>query len=100
MHWCDAESALLIEKLIEKIDSLPILLVIAYRRSIAEETLSPLLSVLRTVKDDGKSFRYCEVEAFSKSEVHELFRNIPVMLNLNQLYMIKHPAYRVWSLNM
>ena len=41
MHWCDAESALLIEKLIEKIDSLPILLVIAYRRSIAEETLSP-----------------------------------------------------------
>lgn len=72
MHWCDAESALLIEKLIEKIDSLPILLVIAYRRSIAEETLSPLLSVLRTVKDDGKSFRYCEVEAFSKSEVHEL----------------------------
>ncbi len=72
MHWCDAESALLIEKLIEKIDSLPILLVIAYRRSIAEETLSPLLSVLRTVKDDGKSYRYCEVEAFSKSEVHEL----------------------------
>ncbi|MCE2755057.1 MAG: AAA family ATPase [Ignavibacteriae bacterium] len=72
MHWCDAESALLIEKLIEKIDSLPILLVIAYRRSIAEETLSPLLSVLRTVKDNGKSYRYCEVEAFSKSEVHEL----------------------------
>ncbi|MFN4917585.1 MAG: ATP-binding protein [Ignavibacteria bacterium] len=72
MHWCDAESALLIEKLIEKIDSLPILLVIAYRKSIAEETLSPLLSVLRTVKDDGKSYRYCEVEAFSKSEVHEL----------------------------
>lgn len=72
MHWCDAESALLIEKLIEKIDSLPILLVIAYRRSIAEETLSPLLSVLRTVKDDGKSYRYCEVDAFSKSEVHEL----------------------------
>lgn len=72
MHWCDAESALLIEKLIEKIDSLPILLVIAYRRSIAEETLSPLLSVLRTVKDDSKSYRFCEVEAFSKTEVHEL----------------------------
>lgn len=72
MHWCDAESALLIEKLIEKIDSLPILLVISYRRSIAEETLSPLLSVLRTVKDDNRSYRFCEVEAFSKSEVHEL----------------------------
>ena len=72
MHWCDAESALLIEKLIEKIDSLPILLVLAYRKSVAEETLSPLLSVLRTVKDDGKSYRYCEVEAFSKSEVREL----------------------------
>ncbi|MEY3689337.1 MAG: hypothetical protein RIT37_899 [Bacteroidota bacterium] len=72
MHWCDAESALLIEKLVENINSLPILLVIAYRRSIAEETLSPLLSVLRTVKDNGASYRFCEVEAFSTSEVHEL----------------------------
>ncbi|MFZ9976698.1 MAG: ATP-binding protein [Candidatus Kapaibacteriota bacterium] len=72
MHWCDAESALLIEKLVENINTLPILLVIAYRRSIAEETLSPLLSVLRTVKDNGASYRFCEVEAFSTSEVHEL----------------------------
>jgi len=72
MHWCDAESALLIEKLVENIQSLPILLVIAYRRSLAEETLSPLLSVLRTVKDNGASYRFCEVEAFSTSEVHEL----------------------------
>ena len=72
MHWCDAESALLIEKISERIEALPILLIVAYRRSVAEETLSPLLSVLRTVKDNGKSFRFCEVEAFNNSEVHEL----------------------------
>ncbi len=76
MHWCDAESALLIEKLVEKIESLPIMLVISYRRSTAEETLSPLLSVLRTVKEDGKAYRYCDVEAFSKAEVHELCTRI------------------------
>jgi len=72
MHWCDAESALLIEKLTENISKLPIMLVIAYRKSVAEETLSPLLSVLRAIKDDGMAFRFCDVEAFTSDEVHEL----------------------------
>ncbi|MFM8840749.1 MAG: ATP-binding protein [bacterium] len=72
MHWCDAESALLIEKITENISKLPIMLVIAYRKSVAEETLSPLLSVLRTVKEEGKAYRFCDVEAFTSDEVHEL----------------------------
>lgn len=72
MHWCDAESALLIEKLAENISKLPIMLVIAYRKSVAEETLSPLLSVLRTIKEDGAAYRFCEMEAFTTEEVHEL----------------------------
>ncbi|MGA1249599.1 MAG: ATP-binding protein [Candidatus Kapaibacteriota bacterium] len=72
MHWCDAESALLIEKISENIAKLPILLVIAYRKSVAEETLSPLLSVLRTIKNDGKVFQFCDMEPFNTDEVHEL----------------------------
>lgn len=72
MHWCDAESALLIEKISENIAKLPILLVIAYRKSVAEETLSPLLSVLRTIKNDGKVFHFCDMEPFNTDEVHEL----------------------------
>jgi energy-coupling factor transporter ATP-binding protein EcfA2 len=72
MHWCDAESALLLEKLGETIASLPIMLIVSYRKSVAEETLSPLLSVLRAIKENGSTYRYCEVEAFTKAEVHEL----------------------------
>ncbi|MFM8281267.1 MAG: ATP-binding protein [Bacteroidota bacterium] len=72
MHWCDAESALLIEKIADDIAKLPIMLVIAYRKSVAEETLSPLLSVLRGIKDDGKVYRFCDMDPFTTSEVHEL----------------------------
>ncbi|MFM7339321.1 MAG: hypothetical protein ACKO2H_04355, partial [Bacteroidota bacterium] len=62
----------LIEKIADDIAKLPIMLVIAYRKSVAEETLSPLLSVLRGIKDDGKVYRFCDMDPFTTSEVHEL----------------------------
>ena len=72
MHWCDAESTLLLEQLAQNISKLPILIVVAYRKSIAEEMLSPILSVLREFKQETASYVHIDITTFNKAELHAM----------------------------
>jgi predicted ATPase len=72
MHWCDGESALLLEELAERIASLPILVIISYRAGIAEEILSPLLSVLRACPHNAQQFQHMQLGALDMHSIHAL----------------------------
>ena len=72
MHWCDPESTLLLEQLAQNISKLPILIIVAYRKSIAEEMLSPILSVLREFKQETASYVHIDITTFNKAELHAM----------------------------
>ncbi|MBX3042402.1 MAG: AAA family ATPase [Candidatus Kapabacteria bacterium] len=71
MHWADSQSVELISLLAENLADIPIVLVLAYKRSTLEMHGMPLMSFIMNYKD-RKTVSSIELDSFSKAQISEL----------------------------
>jgi len=71
-HWSDAQSVELLDMFAEDIASIPILLVIAFRKSIVESQASPLISFIHSKVDKGQNIFGIQLKEFTKSEINQI----------------------------
>jgi predicted ATPase len=71
MHYADAQSIEVLTKFAEAVETLPIMIVIAYSPAGAQAVISPLLSVAKQYKPDGKHYYHTELQSFNPAETAE-----------------------------
>ncbi|MFH1050245.1 MAG: AAA family ATPase [bacterium] len=71
-HWSDAQSVELLDLLAEDITSIPIIIVIAYRKSIVDSQASPLISFINDKIDKAPNIFGIQLKEFSKKDISNL----------------------------
>jgi len=88
MHWCDSQSLELLTYFLENIESLPLMFVFSFNKSIVETNESPLNLFLEKNKDSANIF-ITELESFTLPDIREA----------NKLYLSEYsnnPTFDEW----
>jgi hypothetical protein len=75
MHWSDAQSVELVNLLADRLDNMPIVLVMAYRNSIVEDTASPLLSFVKHYHKKNDNIYKLDLQGFNSMQMSEFCRH-------------------------
>ncbi|OGU96533.1 MAG: hypothetical protein A2475_01895 [Ignavibacteria bacterium RIFOXYC2_FULL_35_21] len=75
MHWCDVQSVELLSLFSQSLNKIPILIVIAYRKSILQSHSSPLNNFLTQVHLNKNSIYNIVLEGFSKEQCNKFIKS-------------------------
>jgi len=74
MHWCDAQSVELLSLFAQSLNKIPILIIIAYRKSILQSHSSPLKNFINQVHFNKNSIHEIDLAGFSKDQCNKFIK--------------------------